>query len=187
MSRIEEALALLGYEQSPHVRHKHDLLQTICHFASAAGDAELASQAGQEIERLISRSTLPVGTVKAGSIQRACWQTTDWRKLGRFHVMNAYGRSACGGGMDLIEHEAIDASLVPDANRCRRAGCKEVWPAEGVTSPPLNIEQLENLLGELYQVLGALDAPEAVLDQVVAALEGGPLPHESLLPFAAQE
>jgi predicted transcriptional regulator len=26
-----------------------------------------------------------------------------------------------------------------------------------------------------------------VLDQVVAALEGGPLPHDSLLPFAAQE
>ncbi|WP_061290051.1 hypothetical protein [Azotobacter vinelandii] len=51
----------------------------------------------------------------------------------------------------------------------------------------LDIEQLEKLLGELYQVLGALDAPEAVLDQVVAALEGGPLPHESLLPFAAQE
>lgn len=51
----------------------------------------------------------------------------------------------------------------------------------------MNIEQLENLLGELYQVLGALDAPEAVLDQVIAALEGGPLPHASLLPFAAQE
>lgn len=186
MSRIEEALALLGYEQSPHVRHKHDLLQTIRHFASAADDAELVSQAGQEIERLISRSTLPPGTLKAGSIQPACWQTADWRKLGRFHVMNAYGYAACGQTA-LIEHEAIDASLVPDANRCRRAGCKEAWPAEGVTATSLNVEQLENLLGELYQVLGALDAPEAVLDQVVAALEGGPLPHESLLPFAAQE
>ena len=186
MSRISDALALLGYEQSQHVRHKHDLLQTIRHFASAAGDGELVSQASLEIERLISRSTLPPGTLKAGSIQPASWQTAEWRKLGRFHLMNAYGYAACGQ-TSLIEHEAIDATLVPDANRCRRAGCKEDWPAEGATSSPLNIEQLENLLGELYQVLGALDAPEAVLDQVVAALEGGPLPHESLLPFAAQE
>ncbi|HGW5371067.1 TPA: hypothetical protein ACNIJL_000015 [Pseudomonas aeruginosa] len=46
MSRIEEALALLGYEQSPHVRHKHDLFQTIRHFASAADDSELVTQAG---------------------------------------------------------------------------------------------------------------------------------------------
>lgn len=143
MNRIQEALAQLRYEQSPHVRHKHDLLQTIRHFASAASDAELVSQAGQEIERLICRSTLPPGTLKAGSIQPAYWQTADWRKLGRFHVMNAYGRSACGGGMDLIEHEAIDASLVPDANRCRRAGCKETWPTEGATAASLNVEQLE--------------------------------------------
>jgi hypothetical protein len=186
MSRISDALALLGYEQSQHVRHKHDLLQTIRHFASAENDAELVSQAGQEIECLISRSTLPSGTVKAGSIQPAHGQTADWRKLGRYHVMNAYGFAACGG-IDLIEHEAIDATLVPDANRCRRVGCKEAWPALEITPSQLNIEQLENLLGELYQVLGALDAPEEVLDQVVAALEGGPLPHESLLPFATQE
>lgn len=186
MTRLQEALAQLGYEQSPHVRHKHDLLQTIRHFASAASDAELVSQAGQEIERLICRSTLPPGTLKAGSIQPACWQTADWRKLGRFHIMNAYGYAACGQ-TSLIEHEAIEAGLVPPSNRCRRAGCKEAWPANGTMAVPLNIYQLENLLGELYQVLGALDAPEAVLDQVVAALEGGPLPHESLLPFAAQE
>jgi hypothetical protein len=187
MNRIQEALAQLGYEQFPHVRHKHDLLQTIRHFASAASDAELVSQAGDEIKRLISRSTLAPGTLKAGSIQPVCWQSADWCKLGRFHVMNAYGRSACGGGMDLIEHEAIDATLVPDANRCRRVGCKDIWPTEGAIAASLNIEQLENLLGELYQVLGALDAPEAVLDQVVAALEGGPLPNESLLPFVVQE
>ena len=31
MTRIQEALAQLGYEQSLHVRHKHDLLQTIRH------------------------------------------------------------------------------------------------------------------------------------------------------------
>lgn len=183
MSRIQEALALLGYEQSPHVRHKHDLLQTIRHFASTGNDPDLESQAGEEIERLISRSALPPGTVKAGSIQPAHGQTAYWRKLGRYHVMNSYGYAACGQTA-LIEHEAIDATLVPDANRCRRAGCKEAWPGQDTPPSQLNIELLENLLGELYQVLGALDAPEEVLDQVIAALEGGPLPHESLLPFA---
>lgn len=100
--------------------------------------------------------------------------------------MNAYGYAACGQTA-LIEHEAIDAGLVPATNRCQRVGCKEAWPCEEATASSLNVDQLENLLGELYQVLGALNAPEAVLDQVIAALEGGPLPHESLLPFAISQ
>lgn len=49
-----------------------------------------------------------------------------------------------------------------------------------VVTPPI-----ANLLSELYQILGALDAPENVLDQVLAASEGEPLPYESLLPFVA--
>lgn len=40
-----------------------------------------------------------------------------------------------------------------------------------------------NLLSELYVILGALDAPEDVLDQVFAAVEGCPLPYSTLLPF----
>lgn len=48
-------------------------------------------------------------------------------------------------------------------------------------------ETIENLLTELYQVLGALDAPEHVLDQVYAAIENSPLPFESILPFVAGE
>lgn len=40
-----------------------------------------------------------------------------------------------------------------------------------------------NVLSELYVILGALDAPEAVLDQVLAAAEGDPLPYSTLLPF----
>ena len=40
-----------------------------------------------------------------------------------------------------------------------------------------------NLLGELYQVLGALDAPDNVLDNVSAAIHDEPLPHATLLPF----
>lgn len=39
------------------------------------------------------------------------------------------------------------------------------------------------LLAELYQVLGALDAPAKVLDQVFAAAQGNRLPHATLLPF----
>lgn len=40
-----------------------------------------------------------------------------------------------------------------------------------------------NLLTELYMILGSLNAPDSVLDQVLAALEGQALPHDSLLPF----
>ncbi|MFP6860625.1 hypothetical protein [Pseudomonas sp.] len=43
-----------------------------------------------------------------------------------------------------------------------------------------------NLLSELYQILGALDAPEMVLDQVLAAAEGGSLPYPTLLPFEGE-
>jgi hypothetical protein len=35
----------------------------------------------------------------------------------------------------------------------------------------------------LYVIFGALDAPEAVLDQVLAAAEGDSLPYSTLLPF----
>ena len=47
------------------------------------------------------------------------------------------------------------------------------------------LDNLRTVLAEVYQVLGALDAPVNVLDQVTAALNGDPLPHESLLPFTA--
>lgn len=40
-----------------------------------------------------------------------------------------------------------------------------------------------HLLSELYVILGALNAPEEVLDQVLAAVEGEPLPYITLLPF----
>lgn len=44
---------------------------------------------------------------------------------------------------------------------------------------------MKELLSELYQVLGELNAPANVLDQVAAAAAGQPLPHATLLPFAA--
>lgn len=47
-------------------------------------------------------------------------------------------------------------------------------------------EVLRQFAAEAYQVLGALDAPENVLDNASDAASGGPLRHETLLPFFAE-
>ncbi|MGO0630944.1 hypothetical protein ACTORR_13065 [Pseudomonas sp. SAR267] len=39
------------------------------------------------------------------------------------------------------------------------------------------------LLSELYVILGELDAPASVLEQVLAAIDGEDLPHPTLIPF----
>lgn len=39
------------------------------------------------------------------------------------------------------------------------------------------------LLTELYVILGALDAPATVLEQVLAVIDGEDLPHPTLIPF----
>ena len=44
-----------------------------------------------------------------------------------------------------------------------------------------------NLLSELYVILGALDAPVAVLDQMVAEVEGEELPYSTLIPFESDK
>lgn len=49
------------------------------------------------------------------------------------------------------------------------------------------IAELTSLCAELYQVLGALDAPAHVLDKVSAAASGEPIPDMELLPFAPTE
>lgn len=46
---------------------------------------------------------------------------------------------------------------------------------------------LRQFAAEAYQVLGALDAPENVLDNASDAASGGPLRHETLLPFFAED
>ncbi|HCF2412887.1 TPA: ead/Ea22-like family protein [Pseudomonas aeruginosa] len=46
-------------------------------------------------------------------------------------------------------------------------------------------EALRRFAAEAYQVLGALDAPENVLDNASDAANGVPLRHETLLPFFA--
>ncbi|AAF80799.1 conserved hypothetical protein [Pseudomonas phage D3] len=48
-------------------------------------------------------------------------------------------------------------------------------------------EVLRRFAGEAYQVLGALDAPENVLDNASDAANGLPLRHETLLPFFADD
>ncbi|HCF3557306.1 TPA: hypothetical protein NIC95_002881 [Pseudomonas aeruginosa] len=49
------------------------------------------------------------------------------------------------------------------------------------------IEALRRFAAEVYQVLGALDAPENVLDNASDAANGVPLRHETLLPFFADD
>ena len=49
------------------------------------------------------------------------------------------------------------------------------------------IEALETVCAEAYQVAGAIGAPVRVLDQLLAAAEGRPLPHRSVLPFEIEE
>ena len=50
------------------------------------------------------------------------------------------------------------------------------------------VEALRLLAGELYQVLGALDAPAGVLDAVLAAAHGESMEGRgSLLPFVSEE
>ncbi|HHW2657447.1 TPA: ead/Ea22-like family protein [Pseudomonas aeruginosa] len=49
------------------------------------------------------------------------------------------------------------------------------------------IKALRRFAAEAYQVLGALDAPENVLDNASDAANGLPLRHETLLPFFADD
>ncbi|WP_153896469.1 hypothetical protein [Pseudomonas aeruginosa] len=49
------------------------------------------------------------------------------------------------------------------------------------------VEHLRRFAAEAYQVLGALDAPENVLDNASDAANGVPLRHETLLPFFAED
>ncbi|WP_225007557.1 hypothetical protein [Pseudomonas aeruginosa] len=48
-------------------------------------------------------------------------------------------------------------------------------------------EALRKFSAEAYQVLGALDAPENVLDNASDAANGVPLRHETLLPFFVED
>ena len=49
------------------------------------------------------------------------------------------------------------------------------------------VAALEAVCAEAYQVAGAVGAPVRVLDQLLAASEGDPLPHKTVLPVAPEE
>lgn len=49
------------------------------------------------------------------------------------------------------------------------------------------IAVLEQVCAEAYQFAGTVGAPERVLDNLSAAVEGRPLPYLSFLPVAAEE
>ena len=51
----------------------------------------------------------------------------------------------------------------------------------------MKLKRQRQLFGELYQVLGALDAPAHVLDKVSAAANGERIDGKSLLPFKMAE
>jgi hypothetical protein len=52
-----------------------------------------------------------------------------------------------------------------------------------MTKADTRVEELESLCAELYQVLGTVGAPAAVLDKVWAAADGQPIPRVELLPI----
>jgi hypothetical protein len=75
-----------------------------------------------------------------------------------------------------VTHEEIVAMLQDEQNKGIHSGFNACMHKETCCTKA-------DLLAELYQVLGALDAPRNVLDQVLAAVQGEKLPLESLLPF----
>jgi hypothetical protein len=49
------------------------------------------------------------------------------------------------------------------------------------------IAVLEAICAEAYQAVGAAGAPARVLDQLWAAAQGAPIPHETILPILAED
>ncbi len=49
------------------------------------------------------------------------------------------------------------------------------------------VAELEQVCAEAYQFAGTVGAPERVLDNLSAAADGQPIPHESILPITAEE
>lgn len=78
----------------------------------------------------------------------------------------------------------------PELNGSRSKLCDCAQATAALAAPPAALTRQPDagheLFAELYQILGELGANEAVLDQVLAASHGDPLPHTSLLPYAAK-
>lgn len=102
--------------------------------------------------------------------------------------VNAYGRcdchtadmmpavtyAACGGCGNDVRYLCDESVHWRGKHWHMRCALDEAAAAEA---------RLRRVCSEMYQVAGALGAPADVLDQLLAASEGEPLPHESLLPF----
>lgn len=72
------------------------------------------------------------------------------------------------------------ACLSGDVTDYRRA-------ANLIEQQAARIAELEGVCSEAYQVVGALGGPVNMLDNLLAAQEGKPLPHDSCLPLVAAE
>ncbi|EQB1849654.1 hypothetical protein [Pseudomonas aeruginosa] len=85
-------------------------------------------------------------------------------------------------GMPSLEHEyAISKFRVASTPKAILALLDEI---DGLKAEK---EVLRKFAAEAYQVLGALDAPENVLNNASDAASGDPLRHETLLPFFAED
>ena len=106
-----------------------------------------------------------------------------------------YDMSGFGDGMIEVEGGAfayfddVDPLLadLASANADKQAyGQNAIDLRKRLTKAQARIADLEALCGELYQVLGALDAPAQVLDKVYAASNGDAIPSGDLLPFVPE-
>lgn len=102
----------------------------------------------------------------------------------------------CGNPIDLQLHGREAKDRFYNGNHSFLCGCgaryligkapvKKAFDSADTFTGDADIDRQAraNLMCELYVVLGALDAPTAVLDQVLAAVEGEELPYSTLLPF----
>ncbi|MFP6354766.1 hypothetical protein VST52_07370 [Pseudomonas aeruginosa] len=79
----------------------------------------------------------------------------------------------------------IDERIPHDGIACRDETIKAL--DEKCDKLKAENDALRKFSAEAYQVLGALDAPENVLDNASDAANGVPLRHETLLPFFAED
>lgn len=107
-------------------------------------------------------------------------------------MLDLYGEVVNGDEAQLLEIGKLRAEV--EMLRSDRKACLEEFKAlrrsadETERELRAEVEALRLLAGELYQVLGALDAPAGVLDAVLAAAHGESMGgRDSLLPFVSAE
>jgi hypothetical protein len=119
------------------------------------------------------------------AMRAPCTYADGSEQANQWHAGLAFGLDelkASGEPTSSAEDRLAHALSIETARVAIEATLTDRLKAENDTLVKEN-EKLQGLVAELYQVLGALDAPEHVLDQVSAASLGEPLPHDSLLPF----